>query len=413
MSILSAIKQQSNSINDLAKLPQTMIMQMAQRKEIVPEMVPVILAKKAEMIDRFAKAKAAEGGTPQQSIMEQVMAQNAQAENPQTMGQMPPPMPQQNQMAQRPPMPQQPQGPADVGIATNPVPPMQMAGGGIIAFASGSQVKADPRQDFKTMLEEKLRQDLTGPEVDPYAGSRALAQQYGEEMKSRKGQDLNMALANMGAGMAASESPFFFTNVGRGAQEGIKSIAASNAQNLGDRRLLLSQAVEAEKSADARKTAKTNALTGALSGLYNKDLAAEIARSNASTGNAFKEQALLNNAYGILERSTNEISKQLFKDNAAKYNFDANSTDLINDAREKALERMQLIPGMRDLLKIPSAAPTGKVDTGAKTDVKMDKVLGSASNPLPMTSKDPKDYIKGKFYNTAQGPREWVGNGFR
>jgi hypothetical protein len=412
MSILSAIKQQSGSIEDLAKLPQTMIMQMAQRKEIVPEMVPAILAKKAEMIDRFAKAKAAEGGIPQQSIMEQVMALNAQAENPQDMGQMPPPMPQQNQMKQ-PQQMQQPQGPADVGIASNPVPPMQLAGGGIIAFASGAQVKADPRQDFKTMLEEKLRQDLTGTEVDPYAGSKALAEQYKEEMKARKGQDMNMALANIGAGMAASESPFFFTNVGRGAQEGIKSIAASNAQNLGDRRLLLSQAVEAEKSADARKTAKTNALTGALSGLYNKDLAAEIARSNASTGNAFKEQALLNNAYGILERSTNEISKQLFKDNAAKYNFDANSSDLINDAREKALERMQLIPGMRDLLKIPSSTPTGKVDTGVKTDAKIDKTLGSFSNPLPMTSKDAKDYVKGKFYNTAQGPREWVGNGFK
>lgn len=144
MSILSAIKQQSGSINDLAKLPQTMIMQMAQRKEIVPEMVPVILAKKAEMIDRAAKAKAAGEGIPQQSIMDQVMAQNAQAENPQAMGQMPPPMPQQNQMAQRPPMmPQQPQGAADVGIASNPVPPMKMAGGGIIAFARGDLVEDD------------------------------------------------------------------------------------------------------------------------------------------------------------------------------------------------------------------------------------------------------------------------------
>lgn len=408
MSILSAIKQQSGSIEDLAKLPQTMIMQMAQKKQILPEMVPAILAKKAEMIDLNIKAQAMQTQPQTQSVMEQIMAQNAQADNPQKMGRMPPAM----QVPMQPPIqPQPPQGPEDVGIASNPIPPMQMAGGGIIAFAAGNQVKADQRQDFKTMLEEKLRQDLTGTEVDPYAGSKALAEQYKEEMRNRKGQDMNMAIANIGAGMAAGESPYFFTNVGRGAQEGIKSIAASNAQNLGDRRLLLSQAVEAEKSADARKTAKTNALTGALSGLYNKDLAAEIARSNASTGNAFREQTLINNAYGILERSTNEISKQLFKDNAAKYNFDANSSDLINDATQKALERMQQIPGMRDLLKIPSTAP--KIDTGAKTDVKIDKILGSASNPLPMTSKDPKDYIKGKFYNTAQGPREWVGNGFR
>jgi hypothetical protein len=405
MSILSAIKQQSGSIDDLAKLPQTMIMQMAQRKEIVPEMVPAILAKKAEMIDRIAKNKAAQMGMPQQSIMDQVMAQNAQAENPQAMGQMPPPMPNQ-----QPPQ-QPPQGPADVGIASNPVPPMQMAGGGIIAFAAGDQVKANPRQDFKSMLEEKLRQDLTGAESDPYAGSKALAQQYGEEMKARQGQDVNMALMNTAAGMLSGESPYFFTNVGKGAQEGIKSLGTSAAQRQADKRLLLSQAVEAEKSADARKTAKTNAITGALSNLYNKELAAQMAANNSGMVNAFKEQALLKDAYGLLEKSTNENAKLLFKDNQAKYNFDANSEQLMDDARKRAIANMQQIPGMRELLKM-ELAPT-KVDTGVKTDAKMDKGLGSVTNPLPMTSKDPKDYTIGKYYNTAKGPREWVGNGFK
>jgi hypothetical protein len=406
MSILSAIKQQSGSIDDLAKLPQTMIMQMAQRKEIVPEMVPAILAKKAEMIDRIAKNKAAQMGMPQQSIMDQVMAQNAQAENPQAMGQMPPPMP-----SQQPSQPPQPQGPADVGIASNPVPPMQMAGGGIIAFAAGDQVKATPRQDFKTMLEEKLRQDLTGAESDPYAGSKALAQQYGEEMKARQGQDVNMALMNTAAGMLSGESPYFFTNVGKGAQEGIKSLGTSAAQRQADKRLLLSQAVEAEKSADARKTAKTTAITGALSNLYNKELAAQMAQNTASMSNAFREQALLNNAYGLLEKSTNEIAKSLFKDNQAKYNFDANSEQLMDDARKRAIANMQQIPGMKDLFKIDLNSP--KVDTGTKTDVKINSGLGSATNPLPMTSRDPKDYVTGKYYNTAKGPREWVGNGFK
>lgn len=408
MSILSAIKQQSGSIEDLAKLPQTMIMQMAQKKQILPEMVPAILAKKAEMIDLNLKAQAMQTQPQTQSVMEQIMAQNAQADNPQEMGRMPPAM----QVPMQPPIqPQPPQGPEDVGIASNPIPPMQMAGGGIIAFASGAQVKSDPRQDFKTMLEEKLRQDLTGTEVDPYAGSKALADQYKEEMRNRKGQDMNMAIANIGAGMAAGESPFFFTNVGRGAQEGIKSIAASNAQNLGDRRLLLSQAVEAEKSADARKTAKTNALTGALSGLYNKDLAAEIARSNASIGNAFKEQTLMSNAYARLGQETKDVARELFKSNQAKYNFEENSQQLLDDARKEAIRRLEDFPGMKDLLKISSAAP--KIDANTKPDVKIDKILGSFANPLPMTSKDPKDYVKGKFYKTPQGNLEWVGNGFK
>lgn len=146
MSILSAIKQQSGSIEDLAKLPQAMIMQMAQRKQILPEIVPAILAKKAEMIDLNLKAQAMQTQPQTQSVMEQIMAQNAQADNPQAMGRMPPAMQVPMQPPQQPQQP--PQGAADVGIASNPVPPMQMAGGGIIAFAEGDLIEdEDNEQD--------------------------------------------------------------------------------------------------------------------------------------------------------------------------------------------------------------------------------------------------------------------------
>lgn len=288
MSILSAIKQQSGSIEDLAKLPQTMIMQMAQRKEIVPEMVPAILAKKAEMIDRAAKAKAAQGGIPQQSIMDQVMAQNAQAENPQTMGRMPPPMPQQNQMQQpqQPQQMQQPQGPADVGIASNPIPPMQMAGGGIIAFAAGDQVKASKlpstpvnteKDEFKRFLQDQFKSNITDT-TDPFAESKAISQQYADELKSKPEQDMNMALLNTAAGMMAGDSPYFFSNVGRGAQEGVKSLAASNQQRQADKRLLLQQKVEAEKAADARKAQRSLGVERNLTDIYNREQQSETAK---------------------------------------------------------------------------------------------------------------------------------------
>ena len=51
MSITSALHQQNSSIDELAKLPQAMIMQMAQKKEIAPEMVAPILSRKAEMME--------------------------------------------------------------------------------------------------------------------------------------------------------------------------------------------------------------------------------------------------------------------------------------------------------------------------------------------------------------------------
>jgi hypothetical protein len=122
MSILDALKtfkQERESIDDVASLPQTLIMQMAQKGQIPKTDLPMILSRKAEMAQAEANIKAlraqqTQGGvTP--TIMEQLMAANAQQEVPQEM--------------------------TDVGIASNPVPEMRLAGGGIIAFENGGEVQ--------------------------------------------------------------------------------------------------------------------------------------------------------------------------------------------------------------------------------------------------------------------------------
>jgi hypothetical protein len=153
MSILSAIRQQSSSIDDLAKLPQAMIMQMAQRKQIATEMVAPILARKAEMIDATAKTKAMQGNVPQTSVMEQIIAQNAQSENPPAQQPMPQEMPQQMPPQMQQPMQQQmPQQMEDTGVAQLPIPDREYAGGGIIAFADGGL--SDETDDYEDALEE-------------------------------------------------------------------------------------------------------------------------------------------------------------------------------------------------------------------------------------------------------------------
>ena len=122
MSILSALKQQHNSIDDLAALPQAMIMQMAQKKQISEEMLAPILARKAEMADAFARQNALQNaGQVPPTVVEQLVAKNAQAENP---------MPQQTAQ-------QMPQAPEETGVGQLPIPTRTYAGGGIIAFADG------------------------------------------------------------------------------------------------------------------------------------------------------------------------------------------------------------------------------------------------------------------------------------
>jgi hypothetical protein len=174
MSILNAIKEikrDNNNLQDMALLPQALIMQMAQRGEIQKELVPLIIGKKAEMIEAIARQRALmQGGAQQPSVMEQNMMQIAQAENPAPEPQMQPQMMPQ-EMAMPQPMPQgMPQLPEEVGIAQNPVPPMQMAGGGIIAFAPGGDVDEDDDDDasYEDYLDELQRARLESMILNTY-----------------------------------------------------------------------------------------------------------------------------------------------------------------------------------------------------------------------------------------------------
>jgi hypothetical protein len=165
MSILSALKMQSNSIDDLAKLPQAMIMQMAQKKQIDKEMLAPILARKAEMMEAVSRSKSLQQPVNQPSVMEQVMAQNIRAENPaNTVPQMPQQMPQQ----MPPQMPQQ--MPAETGVAQLPIPQRQYAGGGIIAFAKGDLIDLDEDEDDNDILAEYAQAMAAGERAMMMAG---------------------------------------------------------------------------------------------------------------------------------------------------------------------------------------------------------------------------------------------------
>ena len=140
MSILSALKQQTESLDDLAKLPQSMIMQMAQRKEISQEMVPAILGRKAELMDSVARTQAMQSGAGQApSVMEQIMQKNAQAEHP-----MQRPMPQME----------------ETGVAQIPTREPQYAGGGIVAFDSGGMAMDDEDDAYTEMVEDAKRKKM-------------------------------------------------------------------------------------------------------------------------------------------------------------------------------------------------------------------------------------------------------------
>jgi len=151
MSILSALKTQSNSIDDLAKLPQAMIMQMAQKGQIREDMLAPILARKAELAQAAANMRAMQQQPQRPTVMEQILNQNAMAEAPES--------------------------PRDLGVAQLPVPDdmyneQRMAGGGIVAFQNNMNqpVSSDMPPTFLTEEERRYLEE------NPYLQrSRGLA----------------------------------------------------------------------------------------------------------------------------------------------------------------------------------------------------------------------------------------------
>ena len=156
MSILSAIKQQNSSIDDLAALPQAMIMQMAQKKQIREEMLAPILARKAELADAFARQNALQNADQvPPTVIEQLMSQNAQAEQPQM---------------------EQPL--ADAGLSQIPIPERQYAGGGIIAFDEGGDVEDE---DFAYQMALEDQEMNMGSSIDEIFN---MAKRGGQDMPS-------------------------------------------------------------------------------------------------------------------------------------------------------------------------------------------------------------------------------------
>jgi len=138
MSILGAIKAQSGTLTDLAKLPQALIMQMAQKGQIAQDMVMPILSKKAEMVEaaRAMQNAQQQGGVPPTTVLEQIMQQNAMAEQP------------------------APERGIET-LNTGRMNPEQYAGGGIVSFEHGREVPsyAGPKGSVVTT-------DPTFPRID-------------------------------------------------------------------------------------------------------------------------------------------------------------------------------------------------------------------------------------------------------
>lgn len=234
MSILDALRVQqaeNSSVRDLAMLPQAQIIKLAQMGQIPPAVVPIIISEKARMSQQAAQMQAAQSPTPP-TVLEQAMAQNAQAEVP------------MNGVA---------------AIPTQMFDAQNYASGGIVAFQGGGM--ADATRVIYGGDEEQDAPAVASPAVgslDAYireaAARRAEARKPSEAMlalersltepgRFREARDeaRNMALLQAGLGILGGTSPYALQNIGRGAAGAAEAYGAQMRDIRGQERDALRQ----------------------------------------------------------------------------------------------------------------------------------------------------------------------------
>jgi hypothetical protein len=252
MSLLSALKQmkqQTGSLDELASLPHTMIIQMARTGQIPKEQVLPIFNRKKELADDSANTKATQQSANPPTVLEKILAA---------------PQMQSRQMA-------------DMGVAQLPIREdmyneQRMAGGGIVAFQNNPDQpvsedmpvtdETNPYLRRSQGIYEAGRQFFTPRNYNPFAKVGDLYQAYQQ---------------NIGQPFAGAINRFVNEPVG---QQADRFRQASEArQNIGKR-----MAGVPTTSEEARRLAPAEKIVGNEQALYDAErLAKESGRTAMPT----------------------------------------------------------------------------------------------------------------------------------
>lgn len=352
MSILDALRVQKanqQSIADLAALPQNQIIRLAQMGQIPADVVPVVISEKARMAKESANLRAAaqaQGGIP--TVIEQAMQVNAQAEAPQAPAAMPgqAPMQMPAQGAMPPAMPQG--APQDVGVAALPTgqmfQPQNFESGGIVAFNGEEGSFVETPGGLRVLREELQPAPGQGPSsladfIAQYkaqtAGARTESPEevaYREALKkgSMSPEDIKdqkyLRLLQAGLGIMGGESPYAFTNIGKGSQEALKGYAEDVRSQQAQKMAELRAAAESSK---AKRAEELQDVAGGsqLYGQYlDRELRREIAR-DSQLGVKYAENYLATRRAGGDKRPDEVIKNEGYNEFFARYGYAAARTE--------------------------------------------------------------------------------------
>lgn len=176
------------------------------------------------------------------------------------------------------------------------------------------------------------------------------------DMAARKKAMGAEALTRFGLGMMAGSSPYALTNVGKAGSEALDYMGKQMGLNQADTKLLLEQAVEAQKADEARRLQLAGVLQTAKTAKENKELQMKQIGLNAQLLNQQKDDAnklAYTKLYGDLKK---DYATQLYRAN--KDRSQELTDDQIDDlANKMALQTLASSPDAAKYLGLTTAAP--------------------------------------------------------
>ena len=338
----------------------------------------------------------------------------------------------QQQLALRNRMENNPETPKIMGGGLDTIPSgnlFRAAGGGIVAFAGdgpeGSVVKdnSSPQKkirpeikDYQSLLEGQIRSAMEDQSA-PYSKSQALEQEYMNAMKERQTMRPYETLIGLGSGIMSGESPYALANIGKGGIGALQQMQKSAAEDSADRKLLLQQQVEQEKSADARKTARLNSMQTQLGQMYSREIGLKNVGATAAATAASKASTEYNKNWNNFQHAVALEKNNLMNQKSKTFDYEQNPSQLDADAYANVYRKMP--PTIVADLKLPdpkdysnstpaAAAPSTQPKPGAVTPT---PVPAAKQQYLPMPPSA-AEAIPGKIYNTVKGPAKWDGKQF-
>ena len=305
------------------------------------------------------------------------------------------------------------------GLDTIPSGDMfRAAGGGIVAFAGdgpeGSVVKtkesnSNPNkirpkiQDYQSLLEEQIRQSLEKNDADPYARSQAMQAEYAKDIKARQAARPYETLLNFGLGALSGESPYAMANIGKSGINALQQYQKEGMGDTADRRAMLQQQVEAEKSADARQTARQNAMQTSLGQMYTREIGLKNAGATAANAAASKAATEYNKNWNNFQQLVALEKNNLMNQKSKTFDYEQNPAKLDADAYANVYRKMP--PNIVADLKLPDP----KTYAGGESNVVTPGSATPAALPMPASADKA---VVGSIYNTSKGPAKWDGKQF-